>query len=165
MSTLYSTFYDINGAPHSYISSGYTGSALATTALNQTYITGYSGTSWVPLHIGPSGITGSSPIYISGTGSLPEYTYGPGYIETIINTIPNVGTKIIPKDSVDVITFEDINEGDILINFNRYENKTEFDCGAYYKESTLRNILVGKKNPFTLKELDLSSFTKYEAKF
>jgi len=175
MPTTYSTFYDIHGAPHSYISSGYTGSALATTgsagsagsALNQTYIGyGYSGASWSPLNIGPNGITGSSPIYISGgTGSSPQYKIGPGYIETIMNNIPNIGTKIIPRDSTDVITFDDINEGDILINFNRYENKTEYDCGAYYKESSLKSILESKKNQFTMKELDLSSFTKYEAKF
>jgi hypothetical protein len=179
MPTMYSTFYDINGAPHSYISSGYTGSVLATTgsagstlsALNQTYAPiglGYSGAAfWAPITtIAPSGITGSNHVYISGgTGSSPQYKIGPGYIETIMNNIPNIGTKIIPRDSKDVITFEDINEGDILINFNRYENKTEYDCGAYYKESSLKSILESKKNQFTMKELDLNSFTKYEAKF
>jgi hypothetical protein len=164
----YSTFYDLHGVPHSYVSSGGTGTT-STIPLNQTYIpigSGYSGAFWTPLDIGPNGVINSNPIYISGgTNSLPKYKIGPEYIKTIMNTIPNIGTKIIPRDSVDVITFEDINEGDILINFNRYQNKTEYDCGAYYKESSLKNILLSNKNPFTLKELDLSSFTKYVTKF
>lgn len=166
MSTLYSTFYDMHGTPHSYISSGYTGSTLPTI----NFIEPASST----LDFAGSNITFSNPLnqtYVppevsnSGTFWLSGLKYGPGYIETIINTIPNIGTKIVPKNSTDLITFEDINEGDILINFNRYKNKTEYDCGAYYKESSLKNILLSKKNPFTMKELDLSSFTKYQAKF
>lgn len=172
MTTLYSTFYDMYGTPHSYISSGYTGSASSTISfinpasstldfagstltnpLNQTYI--------------PTGVSNSETFWSSGPSDIInlKYNYGPGYIETIINTIPDIGIKIVPKNSIDVITFEDINEGDILINFNRYNNKTEYDCGAYYKESSLKNILLSKKNPFTMKELDISSFTKYKATF
>lgn len=199
----YSSFINSNGIPQSYIVSGYTGSASATTgfagsasatigfpnstlsALNQTYITGLSGTTGS--YIGPTsmggGLSGSalsnfgstgpgfSGTYIShggysgATGTHYNSKFGPGYIDTVINTIPHVGTKIIPNDSVDALTFDEIMEGDLLINFNRFSDKTEYDYGTFYKESTLRNILIAKKNPFTMKELDLSSFTKYQAKF
>jgi hypothetical protein len=159
---------------------GFTGSASATigfpnstlSALNQTYIPGPLGTTGS--YIGPtstgSGSTGPgfSTTYISysgATGTHYNSKFGPGYIDTVINTIPHVGTKIIPKDSVDALTFDEIMEGDLLINFNRYSDKSEYDYDTFYKESTLRNILIAKKNPFTMKELDLSSFTKYEAKF
>ena len=161
MTTLYSTFYDMHGTPHSYISSGYTGSTLDFAGSNITFSNPLNQT-YIPIQIGNSETFWSS---ISSDITNVKYKYGPEYIETMINTIPNIGIKIVPKNSTDLITFEDINEGDILINFNRYENKTEYDCGAYYKESSLKNILLSKKNPFTMKELDLSSFTKYQAKF
>ena len=85
--------------------------------------------------------------------------------EVIIENIniPHVGVKSIPRNSSDVITFDDINDGDILIDFKRDSTKSEYDCGAYYKESTLRFILQSRKNQFTLLPIDIDSIVKYTA--
>ena len=76
---------------------------------------------------------------------------------------PHIGTKIIPKNAEDTITFENIQNGDILIDFKRDDNKSEYDCGAFYKESTLKFILQSNKNQFTMEQLDKSSIVKYTA--
>ena len=155
---------------------GYT--SLNTTIYNPIIptpgFTGTHGTYILSGLSGPSGSIGPStflPITTGYTGNI-EYSFGstgtniPGPIcnDTIIKNIPHVGYKTIPKNSTDIITFEDINDGDILINFNRETNKTEYDCDAYYKESTLNEILKTKKNQFTLKSIDISSIVKYTAK-
>jgi hypothetical protein len=150
-----------------FINSNYT--VPSETTLNYTYIPIISESTLNYTYIpGSSEFTNYTRFYNEFSGGIEtnyNNKFGPGYIETIINTISHVGTKIIPKNSLDAITYDEILEGDILINFNRSTNKTEYDYDTYYKESTLKNILISKKNPFTMKELDLNSFTKYEAKF
>ena len=110
------------------------------------------------------------------TSFYNDYGYGYSYIpsninythsnpinlnlELVINSIPMVADRIIPRESVDIITYEDINSGDILINFRR-DTKTENEYGAYYKESTLETIIKSKRNQFTMELLDITSFVKY----
>ena len=77
-------------------------------------------------------------------------------------TIPNVGSKNIPSNSADIITFEDIIDGDILIDFLR-DTKTEYEYGAYYKETTFNNIMKSGKNQFTLTPIDQKTVIKYKA--
>jgi hypothetical protein len=77
--------------------------------------------------------------------------------------IPNIGFKNIPKDSTDVITLESIKMGDILIDFKRDDNKSEYDYDVYYKESSLKYILETNKNPFTMETLNRNSIVKYIA--
>jgi hypothetical protein len=84
--------------------------------------------------------------------------------DTIIKNIKHIGLRNIPINSTDIITYEDINEGDILIDFNRDSNKTEYDYNVFYKESSLNEILKTKKNQFTMKNIDISSIVKYSAK-
>jgi len=76
--------------------------------------------------------------------------------------IPNIGSKTIPKNSSDIITFEDIVDGDILIDFLR-DTKTEYEYGVYYKESTLDAILKSRKNQFTMEQINIKSIVKYRA--
>jgi len=83
--------------------------------------------------------------------------------DNILDTILDDGSKIIPNDAEDAITFENIVNGDILVNFNRDSNKTEYDFGVFYKESTLKFILKTNKNQFTMKPIDVKSIRKYTA--
>jgi len=83
-------------------------------------------------------------------------------IENIINSIPIVENKIIPKGSTDTITYDDINNNDILIDFKR-DTKTEYEYGVYYKESNLKSLLESNKNPFTMNKLDINSIVKFKA--
>jgi hypothetical protein len=93
-----------------------------------------------------------------------NYTYNPiKDIKDIIKNIHHVGSRIVPKESYDIITYEDINDGDILIDFLR-DDKTEYEYNTYYKESTLEYILQNKKNQFTMKPIDIASIVKYIAK-
>lgn len=163
----------LSGATGSYIGPTSMGGGLSGSAPGFAgATTGFAGSApgFAGSNLGSTG-PGFSATYIShsgysgATGTHYNSKFGPGYIDTVMNTIPHVGTKIIPNNSVDALTFDEIMEGDLLINFNRFSDKTEYDYDTFYKESTLRNILIAKKNPFTMKELDLSSFTKYEAKF
>jgi hypothetical protein len=85
-------------------------------------------------------------------------------IKERINLIPITDFKQIPKNSVDSITYEDINENDILIDFKR-DNNTESFYGAYYKESSFFDILKSNKNPFTILPLDQDSIIKYRCYF
>jgi hypothetical protein len=82
----------------------------------------------------------------------------------ILSYIQTVGDKIIPKNSEDAITFEQINDSDILIDFKRTNTKTEYDFGAFYKQSTLEYILKSNKNQFTLESIDINSIVKYVAR-
>ena len=160
---------------NTYNLSGLTGTTIFTptgysgTNYTITYIpTGYSGTNYTI-----TGFTGTSDLIMlpfghTGASYGTDYKYSckccqSKYIEN--NDIVNIGTKIIPSNAEDAITFENINEGDILIDFKRDNNKTEYDCGAYYKESTLNFILQSKKNQFTMEGLDYSSIVKYVAKY
>jgi hypothetical protein len=92
-----------------------------------------------------------------------NYTYSYTYNPIKAENIPHVGSRIVPKGSSDIITYEDINDGDILIDFLR-DNKTEYEYNTYYKESTLEYILQNKKNQFTMKAIDIASIIKYIAK-
>lgn len=89
-----------------------------------------------------------------------SYTYNP--IKYTSENIPHVGSRIVPKGSYDIITYEDINDGDILIDFFR-DNKTEYEHNTFYKESTLEHILQNKKNQFTMKPIDIATIVKYKA--
>jgi len=99
------------------------------------------------------------------TGTNCKYTCSCCIPKYMNNNYPHVGIKIIPKNAEDAITFENINDGDILIDFKRDNNKTEYDYGTYYKESTLKFILQSNKNQFTMEQLDKSSIVKYTAKY
>jgi hypothetical protein len=71
--------------------------------------------------------------------------------------------RIVPLKSSDAITFEDIKNGDILVDFIRNDNKTEYYYHTYYKESTMEHILKTMKNPFTNANLIMDSIVKYPA--
>lgn len=74
-----------------------------------------------------------------------------------------INYKTIPKGVYDAITYEDIKDGDILVDFLRCNNKTENDYDTYYKESTLTFILKMNKNPYTMESIDKNSIVKYIA--
>jgi len=82
-------------------------------------------------------------------------------IQSVINSIPMVADRVIPRGSTDIITYEDINHGDILVDFKR-DTKTEYYYGAFYKESNLETLLKSNRNQFTMKLLDISSLVKYK---
>jgi hypothetical protein len=121
----------------------------------------------------PSDNTENSPvntiftpiIYTGYTGTNCRYTCNCCIPRYLNNYLSHVGTKIIPKNAEDTITFENIQDGDILIDFKRDNNKSEYECGAFYKESTLKFILESNKNQFTMEKLDKSSIVKYTAKY
>ena len=97
----------------------------------------------------------------------PSYSINNKYFNLINNTIPSnlesiIESRIIPKDSTDVITYEDIKDGDILVDFLR-DDKTEYDHNTFYKESTLKYILESNKNQFTMKPIDSTTIVKYKA--
>jgi hypothetical protein len=92
----------------------------------------------------------------------PLYRINNKYFDLINNTIPNLESRIVPKDSTDVITYEDIKDGDILVDFLR-DDKTEYDHNTFYKESTLKYILESNKNQFTMKPIDSATIVKYKA--
>lgn len=99
-------------------------------------------------------------------GNINDYTYllnNPTYTsDIIVNDIINyVKPREIPKDSFDAITFEDIKDGEILLDFPRNSNKTEYDFDTYYKESHLDFILRNKKNLFTGLPIDTNTIVKY----
>jgi hypothetical protein len=71
--------------------------------------------------------------------------------------------RMIPLNSNDAITYEDIKNGDILVDFIRIDNKTEYYYNTYYKESTMKHILETMKNPFTNTTIDLNSIVIYHA--
>jgi hypothetical protein len=136
-----------------YVPANYNNIAFGPSGYNQTIIiptstidyTGNTGTFVTP---NPSGSTGTSEFNI---------------LDTILDTILDDGSKIVPNDAEDAITFENIVNGDILVNFNRDSNKTEYDFGVFYKESTLKFILKTNKNQFTMKPIDVKSIRKYTA--
>ena len=108
----------------------------------------------------------SNYIYTSNYYDYIEYGFLyriPGAIYSgIIDYIPTIEDKIIPKSSYDIITYEEINNDDILIDFKR-DDKTEYEYGAYYKESNLQSLLESLKNPFTMNKLDIESLVKFKA--
>jgi hypothetical protein len=133
---------------------------------------GFTGTHGPYILSGLSGYSGYNNFYYSSSElqansnflhTVPKYIYGPYCNDTIIKNIKHVGSRNIPINSTDIITYEEINEGDILIDFNRDSNKTEYDYNVFYKESTLIEILKSKKNQFTMKDIDISSIVKYSA--
>jgi hypothetical protein len=125
--------------------------------LNYNEHPGYSG--YNNINYLSSGLQGNSNFL----HTVHNYITGPYCNNTIIKNIKHVGSRNIPKNSTDIITFEEINNEDILIDFNRDSNKTEYDYNVFYKESTLIEILKSKKNQFTMKDIDISSIVKYSA--
>jgi hypothetical protein len=184
----YNYTYGYTGTNYPTISSGYTGtnytfSTPGYTGTNSTLHTpGYTGTNYTSPTPGNTGTNYTSPtpgytgtIYTFPTTYITGYS-GTNYTLTgysgtncscsttqyLIN-IPYIGTKIIPNNAEDSITFEDIQDGDILIDFKRNDSKTEYECGALYKESTFEFILRSNKNQFTMEPLDKNSIVKYTA--
>ena len=97
----------------------------------------------------------------------PSYSINNKYIDLVNNTIPInlesiIESRSVPKDSIDVITYEDIKDGDILVDFLR-DDKTEYEHNTFYKESTLKYIMESKKNQFTMKPIDITTIVKYKA--
>lgn len=91
--------------------------------------------------------------------------YGVSYVYSEpkkFTNIPYIGSKKISKGSYDIITYEEINDKDILINFKR-DHKTEYEYNTFYKESSLDNIIKSGKNQFTMLSIDYSSIVKYTA--
>ena len=152
--------------------------------VNYTVTTNTTNTIYAPIYNEHTGFTGThGPYLLSGYSGYNNFYYlslglqpnsnflhtvpknitGPYCNDTIIKNIKHVGSRNIPINSTDIITYEEINEGDILIDFNRDLNKTEYDYNVFYKESTLIEILKNKKNQFTMKDIDISSIVKYSA--
>ena len=97
----------------------------------------------------------------------PSYSINNKYFNLINNTIPInlesiIESRSVPKDSMDIITYEEINDGDILVDFLR-DDKTEYEHNTFYKESTLKYIMESKKNQFTMKPIDIATIVKYKA--
>jgi hypothetical protein len=67
----------------------------------------------------------------------------------------------VPSGTIDIITYEELKDGDIIVDFLRTETEYESKFNTYYLESTF-NILT--KNPFTNKPIDKSSIIKYICK-
>jgi hypothetical protein len=144
--------------------------------------TGFTGTHGPYIQSGPSGynllLNYNINTYFGNSGTFPSFMVlgatghnflnnninGPYCNDTIIKNIKHVGSRNVSINSTDIITYEEINDGDILIDFNRDSNKTEYDYNVFYKESTLIEILKTKKNQFTMKDIDISSIVKYSAK-
>jgi hypothetical protein len=175
------TFYMGNtGTYFTYPTAGYTGINITFPTPDNTgtnYISPPQGNTGTNYTFPPPGYTGTNYIFPTtySTGySGTNYTltsYVTGYSGTncscctskYLTNIPYGGTKIVPANAEDSITFETIENGDILVDFKRTENKTEYECGALYKESTLEFILRSNKNQFTMEPLDKSSIIKYTA--
>ena len=137
-----------------------------TTTFNYNYNNYVSNTTTISPTLYPTNfndITLNTYIYHNYSNYYFENTIN-SYINIgyIINSIPFTANKNIPRNSIDIITYENINDDDILIDFKR-DNKTEYEYGAYYKESNLSDILKSNKNQFTLQTLDISSIVKYHA--
>ena len=91
--------------------------------------------------------------------------YGVSYVyiePKKFTNITYIGNKKIPKGSYDIITYEEINDKDILIDFKR-DHKTEYEYNTFYKESSLDNIIKSGKNQFTMLSIDYNSVVKYTA--
>lgn len=101
--------------------------------------------------------------YYLSPGNINDYTYllnKPTYTsDIIVNNI--IEPREIPKDSFDAITFENIKDGEILLDFPRNSNKTEYDFDTYYKESHLDFIVRNKKNLFTGLPINTSTIVRY----
>lgn len=81
----------------------------------------------------------------------------------IYNNIPNVGTLNIPAGSTNVVSLDDIREGDEMVNFHG-----EHGFGRYYKQSTfnqlpIMNSYLYKKNPTTRATITRNNVRKYKA--
>jgi hypothetical protein len=99
--------------------------------------------------------------FVNNLTNNEAYTIQLNNIEELPKKITILLHRIVPKGICDAITYEDIVDGDILVDFHRCDNKTENDFDTYYKESTLKFILQTNKNPYTMNTLDHSSIVKY----
>jgi hypothetical protein len=72
------------------------------------------------------------------------------------NTI-NLNTKNIPAGSTNSVMMNEIQNGNIMTNF-----QNEFSHGRYYKKSTYNQLPQPKKNPFSRERI--TSKTNYKAK-
>jgi hypothetical protein len=70
---------------------------------------------------------------------------------------PEIEEREIPINATDLITNEEIENGDIMVNFD-----DEFEYGRFYKQSTFRRFPNPKTNP--LKRTLIASTTRYKAK-
>lgn len=82
---------------------------------------------------------------------------------TPYNGMPNVGTLNIPRGSTNVISLDDIEEGDEMVNFHG-----EHGYGRYYKKASFNGIPITypsrfKKNPTTRANITQRNVRKYKA--
>ena len=75
--------------------------------------------------------------------------------------IKYVNTRNVPKGSTNSLSLEEINEGNIMINFPRNNTKTEYNVQSYYKN--IPQVHELKRNPFSRKSLIPSNFKYYKA--
>lgn len=75
-----------------------------------------------------------------------------------ISHLNKIKIIIIPHGSIDIITYEKLKDGDIIIDFLRTDTKYESEFNTYYLESTFNTLT---KNQFTYKPIDKSSIQKY----
>jgi len=74
---------------------------------------------------------------------------------------PEQLSRNIPRGSTNMISFDDIQEGNAMINFPRNNTKTEYNYKSYLKNTPyLRGL---RKNPFSRKNLIPTNFTHYTA--
>ena len=64
----------------------------------------------------------------------------------------------VPPGSIDIITYEKLKDGDIIVDFLRTDTEYESKFNTYYLESTFNTLT---KNPFTNKPIDKSSIIRY----
>jgi hypothetical protein len=68
----------------------------------------------------------------------------------------------IPQGSTNALTFEDIHEGNSMINFPRNTARSEYNYKQYYKNTPQTRSLT--KNPFTRRALRTTNFQPYTAR-
>ena len=64
----------------------------------------------------------------------------------------------VPPGTIDIITYEELKDGDIIVDFLRTDTEYESKFNTYYLESTFNTLT---KNPFTNKPIDKSSIIRY----
>ena len=67
----------------------------------------------------------------------------------------------VPPGTIDIITYEELKDGDIIVDFLRTNTEYESKFNTYYLESTFNTLT---KNQFTNKPIDKSSIIKYICK-
>ena len=100
-------------------------------------------------------------------GAIPELD--PGYenypsaqiVKDFVSTRPNINSRNIPRGITSELTFDDIEEGNLMVNFPTNNTRTEYNFNRYYKNSP--QIRGMSKNPQTRKVLKPTNFKRYRA--